>query len=247
LLLSASAGVTFLPDSSAYVQDLSLRFTGLSLAHPLGTDALGRDLLLRLLRGGQVSLIVGAVAAILALFIGTTVGMISGYVGGRVDRLLMGCVDVFYALPVTLLMLLFLVFVGSGTGVLCLAIGLTEWFALARVIRARTLDLRCRTFVLAASAIGQSHRRILLDHILPHLIPMLSDYALLLLSNAVLMEAFLSFLGLGVRPPGSSWGNMIVDGTQTLGEHPLQLLLPATCLVLTLLSLQTLRKREEKP
>jgi hypothetical protein len=105
------------------------------MAHPLGTDA---------------------------LFIGTTVGMLSGYVGGRVDRLLMGCVDVFYALPVTLLMLLFLVFVGSGMGVLCLAIGLTEWFVPARVIQARTLDLRCRTFVLSASAIGQFHCRILL-------------------------------------------------------------------------------------
>jgi oligopeptide transport system permease protein len=207
-------------------------------------DAFGRDTLLRLVSGCRVSFTVGCAAALLALGIGTAVGLLSGYFGGSIDRCLMGCVDVLYALPLTLIVLLFLVFIGSGTCVLILAIGLSEWFTLARVLRATTLELRCRTFIQAARAIGQSHLGILCQHILPNLRPTLANYFLLLLPNAILMEAFLSFLGLGTPPPASSLGNMIVEALPLMHGHPLQLLLPSALLILTLLALHTLGRRE---
>jgi oligopeptide transport system permease protein len=222
-------------------QHLDLRNAHPCVAHCLGTDFLGRDMLWRLLCGGCVSISVGITATAIALIIGTSVGMISGYVGGVADRLIMGTVNAIGALPLILLTLLFLIFIGNSMFVLCLAIAFTEWLTLARVIRSSTQDLRQRTFVQCATALGQSHSKILISHIFPHLIPILSDYALLLMSNAILLEAFLSFLGIGVQPPRSSWGNMIVDGARTLNAHPWQLLLPSACLFFTLLSLTTLR------
>jgi oligopeptide transport system permease protein len=168
--------------------------------------------------------------------------MVSGYGGGLLDRLLMGTVDVLYALPVSLLTLLFLVFFGKGLPVLCLAIGLTGWFTFARVVRARSRDLRKRTFILAARGLGQSHCAVVLRHVLPNLLSTVGDYALLLIPNAVLMEAFLSFLGLGVPPPHSSWGSMIVEGVPLMGQHPQQLAWPTLFLVTTLLALTTLRQ-----
>ncbi|MDR2663956.1 MAG: ABC transporter permease [Puniceicoccales bacterium] len=230
------------PAAAANGQDLSHRWGTPSAAHWLGTDQLGRDLFLRLLRSGAVSLSVGISAAALSVLIGATVGMVSGYGGGLLDRLLMGTVDVLYALPVSLLTLLFLVFFGKGLPVLCLAIGLTGWFTFARVVRARSRDLRKRTFILAARGLGQSHCAVVLRHVLPNLLSTVGDYALLLIPNAVLMEAFLSFLGLGVPPPHSSWGSMIVEGVPLMGQHPQQLAWPTLFLVTTLLALTTLRQ-----
>ncbi|MDR0340155.1 MAG: ABC transporter permease [Puniceicoccales bacterium] len=235
------------PAAAANGQDLSIRWGTPSASHWLGTDQLGRDLLLRLLRSGAVSLSVGFSAAALSIGVGVAVGTASGYGGGFLDRILMGTVDVLYALPVTLLTLLFLVFFGKGLPVLCLAIGLTGWFTFARVVRARTLDLRKRTFILAARGLGQSHCAVILRHVLPNLFPVVGDYALLLIPNAVLMEAFLSFLGLGVPPPHSSWGSMIVESVPVMGRHPLQLLWPTFLLVVTLLALTTLRQETVPP
>jgi oligopeptide transport system permease protein len=241
--LSAACLLSLLfPAAAANGQDLSIRWGMPSTAHWLGTDQLGRDLLLRLFRSGAVSLSVGFSAATLSVAVGAIVGMASGYGGGTLDRFLMGTVDVLYALPVSLLTLLFLVFFGKGLPVLCLAIGLTGWFTFARVVRARTSDLRKRTFVLAARGLGQSHCAVVLRHILPNLFPTVCDYALLLIPNAVLMEAFLSFLGLGVPPPHASWGSMIVEGVPVMDRHPLQLIWPTLLLVITLLALTTLRK-----
>jgi oligopeptide transport system permease protein len=229
-----------LPPSAACAQDLSHRCAAPSAAHWFGTDALGRDLLLRLLRGGAISLAVGFSAAAVSLAVGAAVGMASGYGGGAVDRCLMGTVDVLCALPMSLLTLLFLIFFGKGLPVLCLAIGLTGWFTFSRVVRARTMELRRRSFILAARGLGQGHCAVVLRHIFPNLLPTIGDYALLLLPDAILMEAFLSFLGLGVPLPRSSWGNMMVEGISSMQRHPMQLVWPSAFLLLTLLALTTL-------
>ncbi|MDR2667464.1 MAG: ABC transporter permease [Puniceicoccales bacterium] len=239
-LAIACATSLFFPDSACWAQDLSRRCSGPSTAHWLGTDALGRDMLLRLLRGGCLSLAVGFSASAIAMAIGTVVGILSGYGGGSIDSSLMGLVDVLCALPITLLTMLFLIFFGKSLPILCLAIGLTGWFTFSRVLRSLTADLRRRTFILSAKGLGQSHFSVICRHVIPNLLPTIGAYGLLLLPDAILTEAFLSFLGLGVPMPRSSWGNMIVDGIAFLQLHPMQLVWPALFLMATLLSLTSL-------
>ncbi|MDR0727537.1 MAG: ABC transporter permease [Puniceicoccales bacterium] len=224
----------------AMCQDMGAISVGPSWAHPLGTDLLGRDLLLRLLTGGCISLAVGIVATAFATFLALAVGMLSGYAGQRTDYWLMRLVDVGQALPLTMLTLLLMACFGSNLWVLCLAIGATEWFSFARVVRARTLELRGQDFVDASIRMGQAHWRVILFHILPNMAATVRHYALLLTSNAILVEAFLSFLGLGIPPPHSSWGNMIVDGLQVMHAHPMQLLWPSIFLVTTVLAVTSL-------
>jgi oligopeptide transport system permease protein len=241
LLLSfACVSSLFMPDSACWAQDLSLRCAGPSRAHWLGTDSLGRDMLLRLLRGGFLSLSIGFFAAAIAMAIGVAVGVISGYGGRCLDSMLMGLVDVFCALPITLLTLLFLIFFGKSLPVLCLAIGFTGWFTFSRVVRSLTMDLRSRVFILSARGLGQSHLSVICRHVIPNLLPTIGAYGMLLLPDAILAEAFLSFLGLGVPMPRSSWGNMIVDGVPFLQLHPMQLIWPAIFLMVTLLALTSL-------
>jgi oligopeptide transport system permease protein len=236
-----------LPERLCFAQDLSNRCAGPSLAHLLGTDALGRDMLIRLLRGGFLSLFIGIFSSSMAAAIGLTVGVASGYGGKVMDRTLMGTVDALCALPVTLLTLLFLAFFGKSLWVLCAAIGLTGWFSFARVVRASTMELRHRPFILSAKGLGQSSAAVIVRHILPNLLPTVSAYGLLLLPEAILSEAFLSFLGLGVPMPRSSWGNMMVDGLQFFQRHPMQLLWPTFFLLLTLLALTAMAERNEGP
>jgi oligopeptide transport system permease protein len=213
---------------------------GPSMGHSLGTDLLGRDLLMRLLTGGCVSLTVGFMATALATVLALGVGLLSGYSGNRIDYWLMRLVDVCQALPLTMLTLLLMACFGSGLLILCLAIGSTEWFSFARVVRARTLELCGQDFVNASIRMGQAHWRVILFHILPNMAAIVRHYALLLAANAILVEAFLSFLGVGIQPPYSSWGNMIVDGLQVMHTHPMQLLWPSIFLVITLLAVTSL-------
>jgi oligopeptide transport system permease protein len=243
-LATACAMTLLLPDSIALEQNISLRHAAPNAAHWLGTDMLGRDLLIRLLCGARVSLAVGLGATALALAMGTAVGMAAGYLGGIVDCLLMNLVNVLHALPLTLFVLLLPIFFGRGIVVLCVSIGMVEWLTLARVVRARTLELRGRTFIQSAIGLGQSRLGILRLHIFPNVRPLIGRYVLILLPNAILMEAFLSFLGLGVPPPLSSWGSMIMDAVPTMGIHPAQMLLPSALLLITLLAFSTLRPTE---
>lgn len=236
-LLILSIGSFFILPSAELCQNLTHCFSASSFTHPLGTDGLGRDLLLRLLAGTRISLLVGLCATTVSVCIATIYGILSGYIGGRTDYWLMRILDVLYALPLTLLVLLFMVFFGNGLLSLVLAISLTEWFTLARVIRTKTLTLRHQTFLLSALAIGQSHWKILFRHLLPNLRATILSYAFLILPSCILMEAFLSFLGLGVPPPASSWGNMIYDGAHWINAHPAQLIYPSLFLVLTLVAL----------
>ncbi|MDR2341304.1 MAG: ABC transporter permease [Puniceicoccales bacterium] len=239
-LLVPTCAVSLCFRTGALYQDIGAVSMGPSLTHPLGTDLLGRDLLLRLLAGGCVSLIVGVIAVTIAMFLAVSIGMLAGYIGNRTDCWLMRLIDVLQALPLTMLILLLMACFGSSLWILCLAIGITEWFTFARVIRARALDLRGQDFVDASIRMGQAHWRVILLHILPNIMPLVRHYALLLTSNAILIEAFLSFLGLGIPPPHSSWGNMIVDGLQVMHTHPMQLFWPSIFLVTTLLAVTSL-------
>ncbi|MDR2030538.1 MAG: ABC transporter permease [Puniceicoccales bacterium] len=241
LVCCACSLAMVLPDHAALVQDIDHCLDLPSRIHWLGTDLLGRDLLLRLFFGAKVSLAVGLGSTVLAVAVGTAVGATAGYFGGSFERMAMRLMDVLYVLPLTLLASLICLFLGRGIGTLCLAIASVEWLTLARVVRTKTADLRRRTFVQSAIALGRSHGAVICCHIVPNAAPLIGRYALIILPNAILLEAFLSFLGLGVPPPRSSWGNMIVEAIPYMHGHPLPLLFPALCLSTTLLAFTTLR------
>ncbi|MBU0616435.1 MAG: ABC transporter permease [Planctomycetes bacterium] len=224
-----------------------------SAAHWLGTDELGRDLLARTLYGGVISLSLGLLAAAIAVVIGTAYGAIAGYVGGRCDEIMMRIVDVLFALPYMLLVMLLTVSLGAwlerwqvvGTEwsrfiVLALAIGSVSWLTMARVIRGQVLSLREQPFIEAARAMGFPTTRILLRHILPNLVGPIVVFATLTVPQAILQESFLSFLGVGVQPPQATWGSLAADGVRLL--NPVQfdwwlVVFPCAALALTLLSL----------
>lgn len=234
-------------------QDLAAVRRAPAPARPLGTDDLGRDLLARTLYGGAVSLSLGLLAAAIAVVIGTAYGLTAGYLGGRIDALLMRIVDILYALPSLLLVMLFTLSIGAHLRrwpllgaegarfvVLALAIGGVSWLTLARVVRGQALSLRERPFIEAARALGLSTPRILVRHVLPNLAGPITVFATLTVPQAILQESFLSFLGVGVQPPQATWGSLAADGVRAL--NPVQfdwwlVIFPCAALSLTLLAL----------
>ena len=218
-------------------QDTALGAAAPSWQHWLGTDPLGRDLLTRLLHGGRVSLGVGLAATMVSLCIGVLYGALSGYAGGRTDMVMMRIVDILYALPFTVFVIILMVFFGRNFIFLFLAIGAVEWLTTARIARGQTLSLRQREFVEAAVVMGLSRTRILLRHIIPNMFSPIIIYATLTVPRVMLLEAFLSFLGLGVQPPMSSWGLLIRDGVETMEEYPWLLISPGLLFSLTLFAL----------
>lgn len=221
-------------------QNLSNAFAPPGAAHWLGTDQLGRDLLVRLLHGGRVSLGVGLCATFVALTIGVVYGAVAGYAGGRVDNAMMRLVDIIYALPFTIFVILLMVFFGRHIWLLFLAIGAVEWLTMARIVRGQVLTLKRMEFIEAARALGLGHRRILFRHLLPNVLGPVIVYATLTIPAVMLLEAFLSFLGLGVQPPMSSWGTLIKDGAEKMEEYWWLLVFPGTLFSLTLFSLNFL-------
>lgn len=221
-------------------QDTALGAAPPSAAHWLGTDPLGRDLCARLLFGGRVSLLVGLAATAVSLLIGVLYGAASGYFGGRVDALMMRVVDILYALPFTVFVIILMVFFGRNFIFLFMAIGAVEWLTMARIVRGQTLSLRRREFVEAAVVMGLHPLRILLRHVIPNTLGPVIIYATLTVPRVMLLEAFLSFLGLGVQPPMSSWGLLIKDGVDTMEEYPWLLFAPAVVFSLTLFALNAL-------
>lgn len=221
-------------------QHLSLRAVPPQSGHWLGTDALGRDQLTRLLYGGRVSLMVGIVATGVALAIGVTYGAISGFYGGPVDVVMMRIVDIIYALPFTIFVILLMVFFGRDIRLLFVAIGAVEWLTMARIVRAQVQSLQKQEFIEAARALGLRRRRIIFVHMLPNVLGPIIVYATLTVPAVMLLEAFLSFLGLGVQPPMSSWGAMIKDGADRMEECPWLLIAPGVTLALTLFCLNFL-------
>jgi oligopeptide transport system permease protein len=218
-------------------QNITLGAVAPSLKHFFGTDMLGRDLCARILYGGRISLSIGAVATFTALFIGTIYGSISGYVGGNTDMLMMRFVDILYPLPLTLFVILLMMIVGRNILALFLAIGAIEWLTPARIVRAEVSILRDQGFVQSSRLLGQNTWNILRLHIYPNLLDTLLVYGTLTLPNIMILESFLSFLGLGVQAPQSSWGVLISDGVQFIGIYPWMLLIPSLFFVTTLIAL----------
>jgi len=221
-------------------QNLGIGATPPSGAHWLGTDDLGRDLLTRLMYGGRISLMVGFCATAVSLLIGVLYGAIAGYVGGRVDALMMRIVDIMYALPFIIFVILLMVVFGRNLVLLFAAIGAVEWLTMSRIVRAQVMSLRKQEYIEASIAMGISNRQIITKHLIPNVLGPIIVYTTLTIPSIMLFEAFLSFLGLGVQPPMSSWGLLISDGVRSMEEFPWLLIFPGLMLSLTLFSLNFL-------
>ena len=221
-------------------QNLDLGAAAPSSRHWLGTDTLGRDLLVRLLCGGRVSLGVGLAATFVALTIGVVYGAVAGFIGGKRDACMMRAVDIMYSLPFMVFVILLMVFFGRNIILLFVAIGAVEWLTMARIVRSQVMAVKKMEFIEAARSLGFSRRRIIFRHILPNILGPIIVYTTLTIPGIMLLEAFLSFLGLGVQPPMSSWGALISDGQQKMEEFPWLLIFPGAIFSLTLFSLNFL-------
>jgi len=250
--------------SDPNTQDLNNTFSSPDFTNWLGTDQSGRDLLARLLYGGQISLLVGLVATTVSVIIGLVYGAIAGYAGGKTDSLMMRIVDILYGLPFLVLVILFSLLISEHAKELTdnlvdrwpdqevlikkfinlvplfVAIGALGWLTMARVARAQVLTLKKQEFVEAAISLGLSHRRILLRHIMPNMLGPVIVYATLTVPGFVLTEATLSFLGLGVESPNSSWGILLSEGANYMETYPRLLIIPSIIFSLTLLALNFL-------
>lgn len=221
-------------------QNLDLGASPPSPAHWFGTDVFGRDLLTQILYGGRVSLAVGFIATSVALVIGVTWGAVAGYAGGRVDAVMMRLVDILYALPFMIFIVLLMVVFGRNMLLLFLAIGAVEWLTMARIMRAQVQTLRQQEYVEAAISLGLSPGAIIRRHLIPNALGPIIVYTTLTIPSVMLLEAFLSFLGLGVQPPQTSWGLLISYGAETMEEYPWLLIFPGAVLSLTLFCLNFL-------
>ncbi len=221
-------------------QNLNLGATPPSAQHWLGTDIFGRDLLTLIMYGGRISLAVGFVATAVALVIGVTYGAIAGYAGGKVDAAMMRLVDILYALPFMIFIVLLMVVFGRNLLLLFLAIGAVEWLTMARIMRSQVQSLRQQEFVEAAISLGLGPATIIRRHIVPNALGPVIVYTTLTIPSVMLLEAFLSFLGLGIQPPQTSWGLLISYGAETMEEFPWLLIFPGAALSLTLFSLNFL-------
>jgi oligopeptide transport system permease protein len=194
----------------------------------------------RILYGGRVSLLVGFAATAVSLAVGVIYGGMAGFAGGRLDAVMMRAVDILYALPFTIFVIILMVFFGRNFVLLFLAIGAVEWLTMARIVRSQVLSLKKKEFVEAAFGMGLSRARILFGHLLPNATGPIIVYATLTVPQVMLLEAFLSFLGLGVQAPMSSWGLLIKEGVETMEEYPWLLVFPSMALSVTLFSLNFL-------
>ena len=236
LILCAILAPWIAPYSYSY-QDLDLGASKPSWDHLLGTDVMGRDLLSRILYGARISLMVGFVATGVALIIGVSWGIIAGYFGGRVDSIMMRIVDVLYGLPSIIFIILLMVIFGRNLWLLFGAIGAVEWLTMARIVRGQVIGLKNQEFVLAAQAMGVSNMSMFKKHLFPNILGPIAVYATLTIPQVMLLESFLSFLGLGIQPPMSSWGTLIKDGVESMEEYSWLLIYPGLTFTITLFAL----------
>ncbi len=205
-----------------------------STGHIFGTDTLGRDIYVRTLYGGRISLMVGIVATAVSLVIGVTYGAVAGYFGGRVDAVMMRIVDILYGLPFMFFVILLMVFFGRSIFLIFVAIGAINWLDMARIVRGQTLSLKHREFVEAAQAQGVGAFAIIRRHVVPNLLGVVAVYVTLTIPQVILVESFLSFLGLGVQEPMTSWGALVNEGSRSLESAPWMLIFPAAFLATSL-------------
>ena len=239
LIICAALAPWIAPYSYSY-QNLSLGASPPSADHLLGTDVLGRDLLSRILYGARISLLVGFVATGVALIIGVSWGIIAGYIGGRVDSIMMRIVDILYGLPFIIFIILLMVIFGRNLWLLFGAIGAVEWLTMARIVRGQVIGLKNQEFVMAAKAMGVSNISMFRRHLLPNILGPIAVYATLTIPQVMLLEGFLSFLGLGIQPPMSSWGTLIKDGVESMEEFSWLLIYPGITITITLFALNFL-------
>ena len=259
IVLASVIGPTVIQRATGYAYDVIPKDTrlnksfppfrspegGFSWTHPMGTDNAGRDILARVLSGGQISLMVALIATLVSLVIGVSYGAIAGYVGGRIDDVMMRVVDVLYSLPYVIIVIVLLALLPAKTPTgqlaeLFFALGAVSWLTMARIVRGQVMSLKNQDFVLAARATGVSTPKIIFRHLVPNALGPVIVYATLTIPSVMLSEAFLSFLGLGVRTPRVSWGSLAAEGAQTLAIFPWQLIFPGVTMALMLLSLNFL-------
>jgi oligopeptide transport system permease protein len=202
--------------------------------HYFGTDALGRDMYVRTLLGGRISLMVGVMGALVAVIIGTLYGATSGFLGGTTDRVMMRLLEILYGVPFMFFVILLVTFFGRNILLVFVAIGAVSWLDMARIVRGQTLSLKSKAFIEAAEVCGVSKRAIIVRHIVPNVLGIVVVYATLLVPQMILTESFLSFLGLGVQEPMTSWGALLQDGSQTMELAFWQLGFPTAFMVITL-------------
>jgi len=230
LIIKAIYGYTF--DFADW--DLISAAPSFSNGHFFGTDAIGRDLFVRTLYGGRISLLVGVVATLVSLAIGISYGATSGFLGGRVDNIMMRIVDILYTVPFIFLVILLMVFFGRNIVLIFVAIGAISWLDMARIVRGQTLSLKGKEFIEASRAIGVSTPNIIRRHIVPNLLGIVVVYITLTIPRVILVESFLSFLGLGVQEPMTSWGALVNEGAQEMESAPWMLIFPGVFLAMTL-------------
>ena len=223
-----------------YKLDASQKLQGISSSHWFGTDEYGRDYFTRTLYGGRVSLLVGFMSMIMTVVIGTSLGVFSGYVGGKVDMFLMSFTDIFLALPSMLLMVILNTFLKPGLPTLIVVLSLFSWASVARITRAETMSLKERDFVVATQNLGASNFRVIIKHIIPNILGPVIFAASLSVANAILMESSLSFLGLGVQIPRASWGSMLQGAQAHILDYPLLAVYPGVMILITVLSFNLL-------
>lgn len=251
LVFYAFGGSFVFTEAEANYTDTSIRLTAPTTEHPFGTDTVGRDILIRTIYGGQISLLIGLSAVVVEVIVGVLIGAIAGYYGGWIDSLLMRFTEAMFNIPQLFLLLVMAKFFGgkiptieflgrtfSGSVIVIIVIiGITSWMYLARIVRANFLSLKEREFVLAAHTTGTSNLSIIFQHILPNSIAPIVVSGTLGVANAIIAEAYISFLGLGVQPPTSTWGNMLEGAYNYIETAPWLWIFPGSLIVLTVLSI----------
>lgn len=237
LLVLFSFGGPLFSHSNFFTNDLDNLYASPSWIHPFGTDDLGRDIMTRIMYGGRISLEIGLVSVMINLVLGVFYGGISGYFGGRVDNIMMRIIDIIYSVPDLLYVILLMVVLGQGGLInIMIVLGIVNWMAMARIVRGQILGLREQEYVLAARTLGANTKRLLLKHLIPNTIGPIIVTVALQIPAAIFMEAFLSFIGIGIMPPLASWGSMASAGRLSIPSHPNALLFPSMAIAITMLA-----------